>query len=205
MPTRTKKISIRPPEEPDYNERTALAERQSMKALFRQAGQLWTIVQRDKTKMSDAAVDIVNHAAQLGRVLVQICGGEQLGLSFWQQNCAAQLPFNFDAARGLISVFKKVPEPIKEFSEIWPVWKQVNLALGTLQIPERAGEQTASEISPLTAISHLAGQAVARFQKWTETEPLDTWPRDRLETVAVETKQIHDIHDRVQAILRGKG
>jgi len=191
--------------EPNYIERAEVADRKTNVVLMRQAAQLWKTLQRNKSDLSGIAVEIVNNASQLGGVIVQICGGEQFGLSFWNVHCAEQLPFNFDAARELVSVFKKVPEPITDFSQIWPVWKQVNLALGTLQIPERMEEQSASNVSPLTAISHLAGEAVVRYERWKETEPLGGWPKDRLETFVVETKQIHDAHEEARTELAGRG
>lgn len=191
--------------EPDYTERADQASRKSNVALVRQAVQLWKELQKDRDNLSKVAVEIVNHSSQLGGVLVQICGGEQFGFAFWQMRCADQLPFNFEAAKELISVFKKVPEPITQISQIWPVWKQVNMALGMLSIPERLGEQSTSGISPLTAISHSLGQAYIHYQKWEQAEPMADWPKDRLETIVVETKQIHDLHERAAEVLKGKG
>lgn len=190
--------------EPDYTERAALSDRKAQAARFKQAKQLWRTVQHGKDSMCAAAVAIVNTASQLGGVLLQISGGDQLGFSFWNAECEKQLPFNLTVAQELISVHKKIPEPITEFSQIWPVWKQVNLALGTLQIPERAGEQMASNISPLTALSHSLNHSFMLFEKWTLAKPLTDWDASTLETIVVETKQIHDLHETAAEVLKGK-
>ena len=154
--------------------------------------------------MSASAIALVNHASQLGGVLLQIAGGDQLGFSFWTSHCAEQLPFKLETAQELISVHKKIPEEITSFEQIWPVWKQVNLAMGTLQIANRADEQPASNVSQLTALSHSMNRSYLLFEKWTQAEPLVSWPKDRLETVMVETKQIHDLHEQVAAMLKTK-
>jgi len=101
----------------------------------------------------------------------------------------------------LVGVYKKIPEPITDISQIWPVWKQVSLALGTLTLPERTGEQSASTISPITALSHSLNHSFALFEKWTKAEPLDTWSESRLEAIVVDTKQIHDLHEQALSLL----
>jgi hypothetical protein len=73
-----------------------------------------------------------------------------------------------------------------------------------MQIPERAGEQSASTVSPLTALTHSLNHSYVLFNKWTQTEPLAGWSPDRLETIIVETKQIHDLHEQAAAVLKSK-
>jgi hypothetical protein len=190
--------------EPDYNERAALAERKAQAALFKQADQLWHGLQRERDSFTATAIATVNLAAQLGGVIVQICGREQVVFEFWKNYCAEQLPFNLEAAQELVSVFKKVPEPITDISQIWPVWKQVNLAMGTLTIPERAGEQSAAETTVCTLLTKSLNHSFALFEKWTQSEPLADWPASQLENLIMETKQIHDLHETALALLKRK-
>jgi hypothetical protein len=202
----TRKRGARPDIKPDYGERAEITARTARDELIKQAGQLWRDLQKGKTILSETGVTIVNLASQLGGVVLQICDSNQLTFALWTERCAEQLPFiKLDAAMELVSVHKKVPHPIANISEIWPVWKQVNLALGTLQIPERAEQNEAAEVSPLTAICNTLGKAVVALAKWEQSEPLSTWPSDRLETFAFETKKIHDKHVEALGILKSKG
>ena len=204
MSTRKSKAVVKI--QPTYIERSDKAQKKVQVALFKQARGIWKELQTGKDKMADAAVFIVNKASQLGGVLKQICGGEQLGFSFWQAECAKQLPFSREIAEEFIAVNKKVPEPITHFSQIWPAWKQVNLALGTMQIPERTEEQNASTASPLTTISQYFIKGYSCYEQWEKSEeaagrPIESWPKDRLEAIAVDTKQPHDLHERAKALL----
>jgi hypothetical protein len=203
---RTKKSNAVSKIQPTYIERADKAQKKVQVALFKQARGIWKELQAGKDKMSDAAVLIVNKASQLGGVMKQICGGDQLGFSFWRAECAKQLPFSKEIAEELIAVNKKVPEPITKISQIWPVWKQVNMALGTMQIPERTEEQNASTTSPLTSISQYFIKGYSQFESWQKSEeaagrPIESWPKDRLEAIAVDTKQPHDLHEKAKALL----
>ena len=187
--------------QPDYNERTAQMQKKAKSELFKQARGLWKSLEGDKEQLKKGCISIVNKASQLGGVLLQICGGDQLGFPFWNKECADQLPFKLEVAQELISVHKKVPHPITDMSQIWPVWKQINLAMGTLQIPERLEAQNPSGQSPLTAVTHAFQQGYNVFQKWIEKEPLADWDRSRLETIFAETKQVHDLHEQVAKLI----
>jgi hypothetical protein len=65
-------------------------------------------------------------------------------------------------------------------------------------------QKSASGISPLTALSHSLNHSFALFEKWTETEPLADWDTSTLETLVVETKQIHDLHEEAKRLLNAK-
>ncbi len=203
MPSKKSKALVKI--EPTYTERTVQVQKKAEVAMIKQIQGLWKSLKSDEKILSQKAIAVVNTASHIGGVLLQIVGGEQLGLSFWNSHCSKQLPFNFDAAKELIAVHKKVPEPITDFKQIFPVWNQVNLAMGTLELPERTEQQTASSSTPLLAITHAFRQGFVCFEKWTATEPIDDWDKSRLETVHAETKQIHDLHERAAALLKKKG
>ena len=187
--------------QPDYNERTAQVQKQAQAALFKQARGLWKQLESAKDSMEQATIKAVNTASQLGAVMLQICGGDQLGFPFWTSHCAKQLPFNLDTAQELISVHKKVPVAITTMEQAFVVLKQLNLGLGLLKLPERTEDQNPSGNSPLNAVTHAFQQGYNFFKKWVEKEPIDTWDRSRLETIYAETKQVHDLHEQVEKLL----
>jgi len=191
--------------QPDYNERTAQVQKKAQAALFKQARGLWKQLESAKDSMEKTTILAVNTASQLGAVMLQICGGDQLGFPFWTSHCAKQLPFNLDTAQEMISVHKKVPTPITTMEQAFVVLKQLNLGLGLLKLPERTEDQNPSGQSPLTAVTHAFQQGYNVFQKWIEKEPLADWDRSRLETIFAETKQVHDLHEQVAKLLPKSG
>jgi hypothetical protein len=100
----------------------------------------------DVRKMRLAAIKLVNSARATGIHLQTLCDRKRMTFSLWQKHCEGKLPFDFESAKLLVSVARRMPAKAKTFADAAPFFR-------TLQHDVERYRKLVAEKPPVTPLS----------------------------------------------------
>ncbi len=112
----------------------------------------WKKLQGKLKQAKDSQIDSVNIAFEIGVTFQEICGHNQMRLSFFE-NIKAKLPrgLNYNAAKGCIHLANTLPGPVKTLEDASRAMQSVFQAGGFLEIAHRSEPQQSHAVTPVIA------------------------------------------------------
>jgi len=185
-----------------YSDHAQSQNAQAIAACKSKIADLWKrLVAKSKTISGDV-IDGVNLMREIGLELQSMCGHETMSQVFWNNHCKNEWDFSFATAKIFMSVARKEQaKKVKAFAEAIEYFAPMFFSTGQLELPVRAGAQSASTIP---ALQIFVTKFVGQLKPFKKLPPMNTWDTDDLNLFLSETAWVIDERDRAKKILEEK-
>lgn len=146
-----------------------------------------------------AFVGLINAMRGQGIALQEICRHDQITFKFLQP-IQERLPFNFDSARDLVALARKLPQEVTTIEEARQVIRSVLEEAELLKVEEGGGTEGLATDKATKFLATI--QCVKQdWQKVERVAPMDKWSPARLHDFMDATLWLQETRERAKKIL----
>ena len=187
----------------DYAERAAMMTAEERTAIIAVVSDKFKQLRDLAEQQKIIPVDGVNAAREIGRQIELFTQHDKLQQIQFNSLAVALPDASITFAKECLSLFRKFPEPVKDFAEAEESWKRIMVQLDLL--PKSAREkQRAHPEEPIMDFLGVVIRATAEAVDLEKKLPLEEWPDFQRDSFEKQSQPIRDMHEKAKAIRLAK-
>jgi hypothetical protein len=195
-----------------YPERAGKMAKRARAAAIKTFNKIWQRAKKRAVKITDEEIGTVNDLRECGLALQQMAGTrtqmlfDMAGKEFIRREILPHLPpgIGLEQVQACVHIAKTIPAPISTREELNLARQEMQLAfvaLGLIEAPRRKELQNAHARNLFSDIVSAASGFTVKFRELLQTEPIESWPREKKEEYLETTNPIVETHEQVKRSL----